>query len=166
MFGVSKVFSSVILVVIFLALASLAAFLYNSDQAGQAEVINSSLAQKGTDIFNVVLDVSGGVADSNLEKNTGFGDKIVDVASTFIKETDWEGLISGKKKISDSSSDLPAIKADDGTPGFFSKLITAIKDEWQKIKEERGYYDNGEAEIFNVKTEAGSEMSSESGSVE
>lgn len=149
MFGISKTLGSIVLVVVFLALAGLATFFYNIDKTGQTDVVSNSLAQKGKAVVDVVLNVSGDMADSNLESNTGFGNKMVTTARNFIKDTDWRGLINGTK-----TAATPIINPNNEAPGFFSKLITGIKNEWIKIREEASYSNNKTEEIFNVKSEA------------
>lgn len=184
MFGISKTIGSIILAVVFLALAGLATFFYNLDNTGQADIVSNSLARKGKAAVDVVLIVSGKMADSNLESNTGFGNKMVTTARNFIENTDWKGLINGTKTakesfssstenntsvnnsmvsstiadVKDMSSEItsaaaPIIDPNSEAPGFFSRLITGIKNEWNKIREEASYSNNKTEEIFNVKSE-------------
>ena len=184
MFGISKTLGSIVLAVVFLALAGLATFFYNLDNTGQADIVSNSLAEKGKAAVDVVLDVSGNMADSNLESNTGFGNKMVTTARKFIENTDWKGLMTGTKTTSESFSGsmvdntsvnntmvsspiadvkdmaseitgaaAPIINPNSEAPGFFSRLITGIKNEWNKIREEASYSDNKTEEIFNVKSE-------------
>lgn len=182
MFGLRKVLGPIVLAAIFFALASLASYFYNSDQAKQADINNNSLFQKGKVVLNVVLNTSGSMADSNVERNTGFSNKMVDTARNFIETTDWRGIISGTKTVKESmpdniinysvtndttaantindvkdiameitSSAAPVLDPNNEAPGFFSKLITSLKEEWEKIRDDASY-SNPEAEtIFNVK---------------
>jgi len=182
MFGLRKVLSPIILAAAFFALASLASYFYSSDQAKQTDINNSSLLQKGKAVLNVVLNTSGSMADSNVERNTGFGNKMVDTARNFIETTDWRGVISGTKTIKESipdniinysatndtttnntinnvkdiateitSSAAPVLDPNNEAPGFFSKLINSLKEEFQKMRDNASY-SNPEAEtIFNVK---------------
>lgn len=183
MFGIGKTLGSIVLAVVFLALAGLATFFYNIDKTGQTDVVSNSLAQKGKAVVDVVLNVSGDMADSNLESNTGFGNKMVTTARNFITNTDWKGLMSGTKTTSESfsgstvdntsvnntmvsspiadvkdiaseitSAAAPIINPNNEAPGFFSKLITGIKNEWNKIREEASYSDSGTEKIFDVKS--------------
>lgn len=184
MFGLRKTLSTIILAVAFVVLASLASYLYNSDQAKQIKTDNSSLVEKGKDIANVVLDTSGEMADSNVDKNTGFNNfsnKLVEMARNFILTTDWQGIISGQKTVKDgltegatssatssaiagsainnvkdiateiTSSAAPVLDLNNEAPGFFSKLITGLKEEWQKIRDEESYSNPEAEEIFNTK---------------
>jgi|GEM_PF-1816822 hypothetical protein len=182
MLGLRKTLGPIILVAAFFALASLASYFYSSDQARQADINNSSLLQKGKTVLNVVLNTSGKMADSNVDKNTGFGNKMVDAAKNFIENTDWRGMIGGTKTIKESlpdniinysatedaaagntvnnvkdiakdiaSSAAPVIDSNNETSGFFSKLITGLKEEFQKMRDDASY-SNPEAEtIFDTK---------------
>lgn len=156
MFGISKTLGLIVLAVVFLTLAGLATFFYNSDQAKQADINNSPLLQKGKAVLSVVLNTSGSVADSNVDRNTGFGNKMVDTARNFIETTDWRGIISGKKivkeSINDTSPAAPVLNPNNEAPGFFSKLITSLKEEWTKMRDDASYSDNKTETIFNVKS--------------
>lgn len=179
MFGIGKMFKTIILIVLFVALACIASYFYNSDQAKQTEIKNNSLFQKGKEIFNVVLGVSGEVANENAKKNLGFGNKIVEKAGIFVKNTDWQGIVDGTKTDEVGDTDeaknteidfkniaaeateivdfiAPTNSMDKENSGFFSKMTTKLKEEWEKIKEEEANNsDNSDFDvetIFNIKT--------------
>lgn len=170
MFGLRKVLSPIILAAAFITLASLASYLYNSDQAKQADIENSSVLQKGKAVLGVVLDTSESMADSNVDHSTGFGDKLVDAGRNFILKTDWRGMISGEKTVKDglseniinyssssstttdnainnakdiameiTSSAAPVLDSNNEASGFFSKFITSVKAEWEKMRDEAEY---------------------------
>lgn len=105
MFGLRKTLSPIILIVVFFALASLASYFYSSDQAKQAEINNSPWLQKGKAVLNIVLNTSSSVADSNVERNIGFGDKLVNDGKNFILSTDWRGIMSETKTTKEFTPD-------------------------------------------------------------
>lgn len=91
MFGLRKTIGSVILAVVFLALASLATFFYNADQKQKEDLTNNNLIKASGEALGTIVGVSETVSDVNLQKNIGFGKTIADYAS----RVDWKGLISG-----------------------------------------------------------------------
>lgn len=91
MFGLRKTIGSIILVVVFLALASLATFFYNADQKQKEELTNNNLIKTSGKALGTIVGVSETVSDVNLQKNISFGRMIADYAS----RVDWKGLISG-----------------------------------------------------------------------
>ncbi len=172
MLGLRKGLKSIVLAVVFIALASLASYFYSSDQARQIEIKDNQLLKKGKELISVVLGASGEIANSSAERNLGFGNKMVDTADDFIKNTDWQGIIDGTKTIKDSvpediagyvanndnaadsgnaiddlkniaaeateitDSVAPIVNSENSTSGFFSKVVSKFKEEWERIKAE------------------------------
>lgn len=105
MFGLRKALNSIVLAVAFIILASLASYFYSSDQTKQVELKNNSLFQKGKEILSVVLGASGEVANANAEKNLGFGNKMVEMVNSFVKNTDWQGMANRTKTVKEGFSE-------------------------------------------------------------
>jgi len=172
MFGLRKTLGSIIMVVLFLALASLAAFFYNLDQDKQEEIANSDLAQKGQVALGTLMGVSESAVDVNLQKNIGPGKTIID----YIRKINWKTLMQEKKtgdESSNSDSNLNSemdseANSDNSTPGFWSKFAGLVQKEWsdnqteentQTETEEAPPVDQNEQKLFNYqKTETGAEI--------
>jgi len=176
MFGLRKTLGSIVMVVLFLALASLATFFYNTDQEKQKEIANSDLAQKGQIALGTLMGASESAVDVNLQKNIGPGKTIID----YIRKIDWKTLAQ-EKKTGDENSDLDfnpeadsEVKTDsetdssDSTPGFWSKFAGLVKKEWSDNQKEENTpteieetppTDQNEQKLFNYqKTETGAEI--------
>lgn len=155
MFGIRKAISSIILTVIFLALASLAAFFYSSDKTTQSEMTSGLLIQKGKEVLGIVLGYSEKVNDSATEKNTTSGSNADSNANMITGDPVINESIGEIKDIAleITSSASPIINPNNESTGFFLKVIKGIKDEWQRIKEEKSYSDMVSAEIFKSKSE-------------
>ncbi len=137
MFGLRKTLGSIIMVVLFLALASLAAFLYSSDQEKQGETANSDLAQKS----RMALGALVGAPEST----------IID----HIRKIDWESLIQGTGSEKESSSSElefnsetssdaylepnPEFDSGNDNRGFWSKLVDLVKKEWFENQKEDNF---------------------------
>jgi len=175
MFGLRKTLGSIVIVVLFLALASLAAFFYNTDQEKQKEIANSDLAQKGQIALGALVGASESAVDVNLQKNIGPGKTIID----YISKIDWKTLMQGTKTEegwSNSGSDTnseasPEAESEvnpDNTSGFWSKFAGLVEKEWfenqkeENIQPEAGETtpaDQSESKLFDYqKTETGAEI--------
>jgi hypothetical protein len=171
MFGLRKTLGSVIVVVLFLALASLATFFYNTDQKKQEEIANSDLAQRGQIALGALVGASESIVDVNLQKNVGPGKTMID----YIRKIDWKSLAQGttieEKDIDPSdgdSGDLEETDANNDTPGFWAKFADLVKKEWsdnqkeenaQPEAEEEMTVDQSEDNFFSYqKTEIGAEI--------
>ena len=84
MFGLRKIIGTLLMVVAFLVLASLASVFYGADQAKQAEMVNSPFVQNAKSAINLLIGTSVGASESmaeiNLQKNAGLGKTMVDLA--------------------------------------------------------------------------------------
>ena len=100
MFGLRKTLGSILLLVIFLALASLATFFYNADQKQKEAITSNNLVQKGGAVLETLIGASETVADANLQKNVGFGKTIAD----YVANTDWQKILLGQTTSTSSDS--------------------------------------------------------------
>jgi len=91
MLGLRKILGTIILVIAFLVLAGLASVFYNSDQTQKDKVVNSSIFQQGSALFQTLLGTSESIANVNLQKNMGLGKTVADTAS----KVDWISLLQG-----------------------------------------------------------------------
>jgi hypothetical protein len=107
MLGLRKIIGTILLVVIFLVLASLATFIYNSDQEKKEKVINNELVQEGKSVFQSLFAVSGNLADTNLQKNIGPAKVVVEKVSQSAEAT-----------------------------GLWVKFKELVREEWNNAKEE------------------------------
>jgi len=173
------------MVVLFLALASIAAFFYNTDQKKQEEIANSDLAQRSQIALGALVGASESIVDVNLQKNVGPGKTIMD----YIRKIDWKSLAQGttaKEKDVDSldggssyseetgsnsefsSEDDPEADSNNNVPGFWSKFAGLVKKEWsdnqkeenaQPETEEEPTANQSEHNFFDYqKTENGAEI--------
>lgn len=108
MFGLRKTIGTILLVVAFLVLASLATLIYNSDQEKKEETNNGEWMERGKDLWQSLFNASGNLADVNLQKNIGPA-KIV------------------AENVSQNSE----------VAGFWSKFKTLIKEEWENTERDR-----------------------------
>lgn len=135
MFGIRKTLGSLLLVVAFLALASLATFFYNTDQERKDEITKSELVQKSEETLGALLGASGSMTEVNVQKNIGLGKTMAD----FIGGIDWRGLLTGTstetvsvETLSSDENESDALKNADATSSSWSKFSKQIKDEWQR----------------------------------
>lgn len=155
MFGLRKTLGSLAMVVAFLVLASFATVFYNADQEQKNELVNNNLVQKGGEAIGTIVGVSEKMTEVNVQKNIGLGKTMAD----FIGRIDWQWLLMGTstKEIetinndienNDVSSDM--INADEQSfdefeqdevsasvedNGFWAKLKTSAKEEWENSRE-------------------------------
>ncbi len=168
MFGLRKTIGSILMVVVFLALASLAAFFYNTDQKQKEEVANNDLIKKGKIVLGTLVGVSETAADVNLQKNIGVGKTIADYAG----RVDWKGLIQGTGAvITDSSTqetNLDDLNSDFGanqeagqkenlaasasenanSTGFWSRFSALIKKEWSDSQNDSTLQETDQTELI------------------
>ncbi len=100
MFGFRKIFGSVFMIVAFLVLATLAAFIYNSDQKLPEDIAsnvasnaaNSGLVQQSQTAIGSLLGDSKSLSEENLPSNITTSKKIIDAITGF----KWQNLFSKK----------------------------------------------------------------------
>jgi hypothetical protein len=109
MFGLRKTIGSILMVVIFLALASLATFFYNTDQKQKEAITNNALIQKGGAVLGTLVGASEVVADANLQKNVGFGKTMAD----YIAKINWQKLFQGEKPDYSNDSSTEEVPIED-----------------------------------------------------
>lgn len=142
MFGLRKTISTLLLVVAFLVLISLATSIYNFDTGQKQDMIPSELAQKGGEAVISAVQVSTDIATKDVQTNNGFSDKVL----TLLKKIDWKSLVQKLGTSSDANS-VPEIKevsdltlaaanntASD-SDSFVGKVKNLVKDEWDKSRE-------------------------------
>lgn len=113
MFGLRKTLSTIFLLVAFFVLASLASFIYTSDQKAAQSEVADSWWKKGGAIISTIFRASGDLAEVNLQKNIGPGKSWSDK----LRDLDLRSLVSGEtvdpfseikeKAISVKDKDLP-----------------------------------------------------------
>lgn len=108
MLGLRKILGTIILVVAFLVLAGLASVFYNSDQAQKDKVVNSSIFQQGSALFQTLLGTSESIANVNLQKNMGLGKTVADTAG----KVDWVSLLQGNASSTTDAKILTATNED------------------------------------------------------
>jgi len=139
MFGLRKTLGSLFLVVVFLALASLATFFYNTDQENKDKIVDNEFVQKSEETIGTLLGVSEKMTEVNVEKNIGVGKTMAD----FIARVNWRGLLMGTstESVIDEQADLEAgsevampndSELEDGS---WSKFSDQIKEEWERGRE-------------------------------
>lgn len=156
MFGLRKTLFSLAMVVIFLVLASFATVFYNADQEQKNELVNNNLVQKSGETLGVIVGVSEKMTEVNVQKNIGLGKTMAD----FIGRIDWQWLLMGTstKEVestnngienSDVNSDMTVsdeqsfdefapdnVSAPAEDNGFWAKLKTSAKEEWENSQTE------------------------------
>jgi hypothetical protein len=153
MFGLRKIIGSLLTVVAFLVLASLAAVFYSADQTKQEEITNSPLVENTKTALSTLVGTSVGVsqsmADVNLQKNIGLGKTMVDVVS----RVDWKGMAFGTSTDSSiSTSSIMNITGD--KDNVLSNLSQSIDNENPFVTKFVDYQktENGAEIIFRSKT--------------
>ena len=151
MLGLRNILKSIVLVVIFVALAALATYFYNSDEARQVEIKNNPLLLKGKEVLSAVFNVSSEIVDVNAEKNLGFGHKMVEKANDVLENTDWQGLINGTKPIKESFSK----KMTDYSEEENIEIDETIDDLRRMVNEEREEADSARLEKSENRKKSG-----------
>ncbi len=171
MFGLRKTLGSILLLVIFLALAALATFFYNADQAQKEEITKNELFQKGQETVETLLGASLAtsetMADANLQKNIGIGKTMADM----IGKVDWRALLMGPssdsadKTLAETTTvnaESSGASTDSVDGGFWSNLGGKLKTEWVANQEPSdGLADSPKSEpnfINYQKTDKGAEI--------
>lgn len=141
MLGLRRTIGTILLVVVFLVLASLATLIYNSDQEKKEETNNGEWMEKGKDLWQSLFNASGNLADVNLQKNIGPA-KIV------------------AENVSQNSE----------VASFWSKFKTLVKEEWENTERDREQLKNiAQTEIVSeeiIPAEATTTTSTKTSSVE
>jgi len=104
--------STFLMVVAFIALAALASVNYNGNEEQKEKLTENVWYQKAQNSLETVLAASKILADFNLNKNLGYGQKVKDELETI----DWKAAESSPENKS----------------GFWSGLGDRLKEEWQK----------------------------------
>jgi len=138
MFGLRKSLSTLLLLVAFFVLISLATTIYNSDTGEKRDLTPSELAQtSGVSAVNAI-QTGAGMAAKEVNTNNGFGEKVVGL----FKAIDWKTLVqklstSSRATKAETVKEIPEVgqgqvvenPEDKASSTFLTKLTTLVKDE-------------------------------------
>jgi len=132
--------SSILTVVIFLVLTAIASIIYSGDAENRSAMEDNGLYIKSQMVIGTVFSVAQKLAEFNLDRNIGFGEKI----KNHISELDLENI-----NLSDSDKIF--------SQGYWSKLLYRLVEEWKNDGEETDQ--NNFGELFSwQKTSGGREI--------
>lgn len=160
MFGLRKSLSTLLLVVAFFVLISLATAIYNFDTGQKHDMTPNELAQTSGKAVVSAVQVGAGLATKDVQTNNGFGEKVVGL----FKAIDWKTLI---EKLSTSSSatktetvkEIPEVgqgqvvenPEDKASSTFLTKLSGLVKDEL-KSSDNPTVNSLGDVTVENIQT--------------
>lgn len=163
MFNLRRLLSTVVIVIVFLALASFSAVTFNGSQASEAIQNESPIYQKAKVAWSYLFLAAKSLAEINLNKNIGYGQKIKDEAESQLSQVDFNSLLetaTSSEDISENTdSSVPTdnlevdseinqegeaiVMTDDAITststkktGFWANLATRIKKEWNSTSTE------------------------------
>jgi hypothetical protein len=110
------------MVTAFIALAALASVNYSGSEEQKGKLAENVWYQKAQNSLETVLAASKILADFNLNKNLGYGQKVKDELET----VDWKNISLG------GSSEEAAESSPENKSGFWSGLSDRLKKEWQE----------------------------------
>ncbi len=150
MFGLRKTLGSLLMVVAFLVLAALATFFYNADQEQKNELVNNNLVKKSGETLGALVGVSEKMTEVNVQKNIGMEKAL----AGFVGRVDWQALLTGTstKPLNNEVENVENGEINNNETGtittnpeesvtnteggnFWTKMRTAVADEWQKGRE-------------------------------
>lgn len=111
--------SSLLIIVAFCALTVLASFNYNYSPEQKEKLAENAWYQKAAQTFNTVFGAAQFLADANLSRNLGWGEKIkervADVNLQDISLADFKPKLSEETSTDDSNSKQPELTAEVST---------------------------------------------------
>lgn len=93
MFNLRRLLSTAVIVIIFLALASFSAVTYNGSQSSEVTQSKNPIYQKTKVVWDYLFLAAKSLAEINLNKNIGYGQKIKDEAESQLSQVDFNTLL-------------------------------------------------------------------------
>jgi len=134
MFNLRRLFSTAVLIIAFLALASFSAATFNGSQASGAVQNENPIYQKAKIAWDYLFLAAKSLAEINLNKNIGYGQKIKDEAESQLSQVDFNSLLETATSSENISENVDgSTSAESSIPSDSSEVNSEISQEGEAI---------------------------------